>query len=53
LEGFELQRDPILRGIEPRFLEIVDRMRRDVAAQPERARQRGLLASLRSSNTSS
>jgi cell division septum initiation protein DivIVA len=42
--GF-LERDPILAelGTNRRFREILDRMRRDVDAQRERARQRGLL----------
>jgi hypothetical protein len=30
-------------GTDPRYLDFIDRMRRDVAAQRERARQRGLL----------
>ena len=30
-------------GTDARFLEFIDRMRRDVAEQRERARQRGLL----------
>lgn len=41
-----LERDPILRrqiGTDPRFLEFIDRMRSDVAAQRERAMARGLL----------
>jgi tetratricopeptide (TPR) repeat protein len=41
-----LERNPILRqqmGTDPRFLDFIDRMRGDVAAQRERARQRGLL----------
>jgi TolB-like protein len=41
-----LERDPILRrqmGTDARFVEFIDRMRRDVAAQRERARARGLL----------
>ena len=41
-----LERNPILKrqmGSDPRFLEIIDRMRRDIATQRERARQRGLL----------
>ena len=41
-----LERDPILRrqiGTDPRFLEFIDRMRSDVAAQRERALARGLL----------
>ncbi len=41
-----LERNPMLRqqmGSDPRFIEFIDRMRRDVAAQRERARQRGLL----------
>jgi serine/threonine-protein kinase len=41
-----LLRDPILRqqfGTDSRFADIIDRMRRDVAAQRERARARGLL----------
>ena len=43
--GF-LERIPMLKqqlGGDPRFLEIIDRMRGDVAAQRERARARGLL----------
>ena len=41
-----LERNPILReqmGADTRFIDFIDRMRRDVAAQRERARQRGLL----------
>jgi TolB-like protein len=41
-----LERDPILQrqmGTDPRFLEFLDRMRGDVAAQRERATSRGLL----------
>ncbi len=41
-----LERNPILKqqmGSDPRFIEFIDRMRRDVAAQRERARARGLL----------
>ena len=41
-----LERNPILKqqmGSDPRFIEIIDRMRRDIATQRERARQRGLL----------
>ena len=41
-----LERDPIFRtqfGNDSRFTTLVDRMRRDVDAQRERARQRGLL----------
>jgi TolB-like protein/tRNA A-37 threonylcarbamoyl transferase component Bud32 len=41
-----LERNPILRhqmGTDARFVEFIDRMRRDVAAQRERARARGLL----------
>jgi hypothetical protein len=30
-------------GTDTRFVELIDRMRRDVAAQRERARARGLL----------
>jgi hypothetical protein len=42
--GF-LERDPILRplGTNARFVRVLDRMRRDVEAQRERARTRGLL----------
>jgi tetratricopeptide (TPR) repeat protein len=42
--GF-LERDPILRplGNNARFVRVLDRMRRDVEAQRERARTRGLL----------
>jgi tetratricopeptide (TPR) repeat protein len=42
--GF-LERDPILRPLasHPRFVSVLDRMRRDVEAQRERARTRGLL----------
>ena len=43
--GF-LEPNPILRqqmGTDARFVEFIDRMRRDVAAQRERARARGLL----------
>jgi TolB-like protein len=41
-----LEPNPILKrqmGSDPRFLEIIDGMRRDIATQRERARQRGLL----------
>ena len=41
-----LERNPILvqlMGQDPRFIAFIDRMRRDVAVQRERARQRGLL----------
>ena len=41
-----LERNPILvqlMGQDPRFVAFIDRMRRDVAVQRERARQRGLL----------
>ena len=40
-----LERDPILAKltVDPKFQEIVDRMRRDTAAQRTRARERGLL----------
>jgi hypothetical protein len=41
-----LEPNPILRqqmGTDARFGEFIDRMRRDVAAQRERARARGLL----------
>jgi serine/threonine protein kinase/predicted Zn-dependent protease len=40
-----LERDPVLRahfGSDARFTTLLDRMRRDVAAQRERARERGL-----------
>ena len=42
--GF-LERDPIFRPLanDPRFGRVLDRMRRDVEAQRERARTRGLL----------
>ena len=42
--GF-LERDPIFRplGSDARFVRVLDRMRRDVEAQRERARTRGLL----------
>jgi TolB-like protein len=42
--GF-LERDPIFRplGSHPPFMSVLDRMRRDVEAQRERARARGLL----------
>ncbi|HUF23750.1 MAG TPA: hypothetical protein VMN81_06445, partial [Vicinamibacterales bacterium] len=40
-----LERDPIFRalGSHARFVSVLDRMRRDVEAQRERARTRGLL----------
>jgi serine/threonine protein kinase len=41
-----LERDPIFRqqmGADARFIEFIDRMRRDIATQRERARQRDLL----------
>jgi non-specific serine/threonine protein kinase len=41
-----LERDPIFRqqmGADARFIEFIDRMRRDIATQRERARQGGLL----------
>lgn len=40
-----LERDPIFRplGGDPRFLDLLDRIRRDVQTQRERARTRGLL----------
>jgi hypothetical protein len=41
-----LEHDPVFRaqfGTDPRFMTVIDRMRRDVDAQRERARQRGLL----------
>ena len=41
-----LELNPILvqlMGKDPRFIAFIDRMRRDVAVQRERARQRGLL----------
>jgi TolB-like protein len=41
-----LERNPILKrqmGSDQRFIEIIDRIRRDIATQRERARQRGLL----------
>lgn len=41
-----LERDPIFRqqmGNDARFIEFIDRVRRDIATQRERARQRGLL----------
>jgi TolB-like protein len=41
-----LERNPILSrqmGSDPRFIDFIERMRRDVSAQQERARQRGLL----------
>ena len=41
-----IERNPIFKRqmeIDARFVDFIDRMRRDVAAQRERARQRGLL----------
>jgi len=38
-----LERDPILAPLGPRLREVVDRMKKDVDAQRERAKMRGLL----------